>query len=87
LSRRVYVAGAPYGVATDETRKRLWVTLTARNELVEFGLHGRPHILQRIPTVRQPNSVAVDPESGDVLVAGRTEGQLQLLANPASPDR
>ncbi len=31
------------------------------------------------PTVRQPNSVAVDPRSGEVFVAGRDEGQMQRI--------
>lgn len=87
LSRRVYTAGAPYGIAIDPERGRLWVTLTARNELVELGAHGRPHILQRLPTVRQADTVGVDPSTGDVVVTGRRYGQLQVLRDPASPDR
>ncbi len=87
LSRRVYIAGAPYGIAIDPERGRLWVTLTARNELLELGAHGRPHILQRLPTVRQADTVAVDTATGDVAVTGRRYGQLQVLADPASADR
>ena len=86
LTRRVYVAGAPYGIAIDPERRRLWVTLTARNELVELPAHRRPHIIQRLPTVRQPDTVAVDTSTGDVAVTGRTNGVLQVLRDPASPD-
>jgi hypothetical protein len=32
--------------------------------------------------VRQPNSVAVDPDSGRVFVASRRDGTLQLLDPP-----
>lgn len=87
LVRRVYVDGAPYAIAIDPKAKRLWVTLTARNELVELGAHGRPHILRRYPTVRQPDAVWVSESSGDVLVTGRRPPLNQRLAHPATPDR
>lgn len=87
LSRRVFLDGAPYGIAIDPERNRLWVTLTARNELVELAAHGRPHILQRLPTARQADTVAVDTSTGDVVTTGRRNGLLQILRDPASPDR
>jgi DNA-binding beta-propeller fold protein YncE len=79
LVRRVFLAGAPYGIAVDPVRRRLWVTLTARNELVELPAHGRPHPLRRFATVRQPDSVAVDVRSGRVFVTGRSAGVLQIV--------
>jgi len=74
-------AGAPYGIAVDGGRKRLWVTLTARNQLVEYDISGRlPKRLATFPTVQQPNSVVVDAPTGLVLVAGATpSGELQIL--------
>jgi DNA-binding beta-propeller fold protein YncE len=84
LTRRVYVAGTPYAIAIDGVRHRLWVTLTARNEVVELPSHGRPHILQRLPTLRQPNRVAVDSRSGDVLVAPPGAATMQIIPNPAT---
>lgn len=87
LSRRVYVAGAPYAIAVDRERRRIWVTLTGRSELVELGAHRRPHILQRLPTVRQPDGVRVDEATGEVTVIGTAPARLQQLTNPASPDR
>jgi DNA-binding beta-propeller fold protein YncE len=77
--RRYPLLGAPYGVASDLRNGRLWVTLTARNELVELATSARPHRLGSYPTVRQPNSVAVDPASGRVYVTGEVDGVLQLL--------
>lgn len=76
LTRRL--PGTPYGVAYDPTRDRLWITLTGRNQVV--GLHG-PDLVEdrRLPTVRQPNTVAVDPTDGTVVVASRTDGTVQLL--------
>jgi sugar lactone lactonase YvrE len=85
LVRRVHLAGRPYGIAIDRRRERLWITLTARNEVVELPAHGRPHILRRFPTVRQPNTVTVDEATGRVFVASRSDGTLQLLDPPPGP--
>jgi DNA-binding beta-propeller fold protein YncE len=83
---RVALRGSPLGVAVDEARQRLWVTLTARNQLVEFDLSGRlPQRTATVPTVRQPDSVAVDDRSGTVFVAGAASGVLQIV--PASAAR
>lgn len=74
------VAGAPYGIAIDQDRERLWVALGERNEVVEYDVSGgRPAELARYPTLQQPNSVAVDPRDGSAVVAGRTSGRLQLI--------
>jgi DNA-binding beta-propeller fold protein YncE len=77
LVRRVALPGAPYGMAIDRTRGRLWVTLTARNEVVWLPANGAPRPVDRYPTVRQPNSVAVHEPSGRVFVASRADGTLQ----------
>lgn len=79
VHRRTYLGGAPYGIALDTARRRYWVTLTERNEVVELTDH---RVLRRFPTVRQPNSVAVDPRSGRVFVASRTDGALQFFDPP-----
>jgi DNA-binding beta-propeller fold protein YncE len=76
LTRRYALPGSPYGIAYDRRAKRLWVTLTATNELVELAAGARPHRLRRFPTVRQPNGVAVDPR-GRVLV--KSDGVLQVI--------
>jgi DNA-binding beta-propeller fold protein YncE len=78
-TRRLYLPGGPYGVAIDTTRHRLWVTLPALNELVELPAHGRPHVLRRFQTVRQPDSVAVDERTGRVFVTGRADGVLETI--------
>ncbi len=80
LQGRTSAPGSPYGLAVDELRRRLWVTSTATNRLNEYALGGRaPRLLATYPTVRQPNTVAVDTRSGRVFVAGRAEGVLQIL--------
>ncbi len=72
--------GEPYGVAIDLERGHLWVTLTAKNELVQLTLEEDTlRELARYPTVRQPNTVAVDPASGRVYVTGGADGELQIL--------
>lgn len=77
---RIEVDGTPYGIAYDEGSDVLWVTLTARNELVSFDLSGpTARETARFPTVRQPNTVAVDPDSGRVWVASRATGELQTI--------
>jgi len=73
------VEGAPYGIAHDVRRGRLWVTLTATNRVAEVTDR---RLLRSFPTVRQPNSVAVNPGDGRVFVASRADGTLQLLDPP-----
>ncbi len=79
LVRRVALPGAPYGMTIDRTRGRLWVTLTARNEVVWLPANGAPRPVERYATVRQPNSIGVHEPTGRVFVASRTDGTLQLL--------
>jgi DNA-binding beta-propeller fold protein YncE len=76
VHRRTHLGGTPYGIALDPARRRFWVTLTALNQVAELTDH---RVLRHFPTVRQPNSVAVDPGSGRVFVASRTDGTLQFF--------
>ena len=77
---RVSLPGSPYGIAIDPRRNHLWVTLTAEQRVVQFALEGDSlREISRYPTVRQPNTVAVDSASGRVFVTGKTDGQLQIL--------
>ncbi|MFI5508868.1 YncE family protein [Mycobacterium sp. NPDC051804] len=80
--------GKPYGLAYDAERKRLFVTLTASNQLqvVDLADPSTPRVAGVVPTVRQPNSVAVDPRSGAVLVTGSVpEGTLQIITSDLLP--
>lgn len=79
LTRRVYLPGAPYGVAYDPARLRLWVTSSRDNTLTELRARGRPAIRRTFAAVRQPDTVAVDPATGRVFVTGRVDGVLQVL--------
>lgn len=75
---RVELPGKPYGVAYDAVRDEVWVTLTSRNEVVRLAGTDL-HETGRWPTVQQPNTVGVDTATGAVVIAGRTNGDLQLL--------
>jgi DNA-binding beta-propeller fold protein YncE len=76
---RIELPGSPYGLALDRERNRLWVTRTARNEVAEVDVSGRPRVLRTLPTIQQPNTVGVDPASGTLVVASATTGTVQLL--------
>ncbi len=81
--RRVaFPGGAPYAVAHDPVRDRVWVTLTGANEVAELNSGTRPGVLRRYPTVRRPVAVAVHPGTGRVTVTG--DGARQTFA-PAPP--
>ena len=74
------LSGTPYGVTFDDAAEVLWVTLTATNEVVGLSTAGVGLAeVGRFPTVRQPNTVAVDPRSGRVFVGSRATGELQLI--------
>jgi DNA-binding beta-propeller fold protein YncE len=83
LVGQAWLSGSPYGLTYDPIRDRLWVTLTAFNQVVGLDVSDhRPREVARIPTVRQPNSVAVDPTTGRLFVASRVDGILQLIDAP-----
>jgi hypothetical protein len=80
MRQRYPVAGAPYGLAYDPKRDLTWVTLTETNEVVGFDVAGgQPEERYRFPTVEQPNNVAVDPDSGRVIVASATGKGVQVI--------
>ena len=81
---QVSVPGEPYGITYDPQRDRLWVTVTAANQVVGFDMTDpTPREIARIPTVRQPNTVAVDPKTGRLFVTGTADGVVQVVDPPA----
>jgi DNA-binding beta-propeller fold protein YncE len=82
LQRRVPLPGTPYGIAVDPVHDQVWVTLTSANRLLGFQLTGgAPRRVASYPTVRQPNTVAVDPATGRLFVASRTESLLETITH------
>ena len=69
---KIDAPGKPYGLAYDAAHRRLYVTLTASNlmRLIDISDATKPRVLGDVPTVQQPNSLAVEPRSGTVLVTG-----------------
>jgi hypothetical protein len=82
LMRQNYpVAGAPYAIAYDRERDIAWVTLTETNEVVGYEVAGeQPKEKYRFPTVSQPNTVAVDQNTGRVIVASGTGDGIQVIS-------
>ncbi|WP_024796369.1 YncE family protein [Tomitella biformata] len=81
LNRQMGPAGeSPFGLADDATRNLVWVTLTGTNEVAAFDLSsGAPDEKFRLPTIQDPQSVAVDEQSGDLYIGSSTTGAVQRI--------
>jgi DNA-binding beta-propeller fold protein YncE len=79
IGRLAFPGASPYGLAVDPVRRRLLVTLTARNQLATVDVTRVPNTVTTRPTIRQPGAVAIDSANGTIAVAGRTGGALQLI--------
>ncbi|WNV86500.1 hypothetical protein [Umezawaea sp. Da 62-37] len=81
MRQRYPVPGGPYGLAYDPRTDLAWVTLTEKNEVVAYHVAGGEPVEEfRFPTVRQPDSVAVDPGSGRVFVASADGQGIQVIS-------
>lgn len=77
---RLAVPGQPYGITYDPVRDRVWVTVTAANQVVGFDMaQAEPREVARLPTVRQANTVAVDPTTGRLVVTGTADGVVEFI--------
>jgi hypothetical protein len=80
MRQRYPVPGGIYGIAYDSTRHLAWVTLTQRNEVVGYDVRGgEPVEKYRFATVRQPNSVTVDEQTGRVAVGSAAGEGTQVI--------
>jgi DNA-binding beta-propeller fold protein YncE len=80
VGRVTTAGGAPYGIALDAQRGLLYVTLTANNLLQSFRVTGQSLAADRTwPTVRQPNSVAVNESTSQAIVTGTADNQVQFI--------
>lgn len=85
---RLPLPGGPYGLVSDPATGEIWATLTATNRLVHVrARHGTLQELGSRPTVQQPNTVARDPHTGCLYVAGVTNAQLQVICPKRHPVR
>jgi DNA-binding beta-propeller fold protein YncE len=79
-SGRLSLPGTPYGLAGDASTNTVWVTLTARNEVVGVDVGSNtPRVIARYRTVRQPNTVAVAPGSHTLWVTGTRDGEVERI--------
>lgn len=75
------VPDGPYALAYDDKANLLWVSVTGRNEVVGYDLGSGEMIeKKRIPTVAQPDSLAVDPSTGTLYVVSATGAGVAVVA-------
>lgn len=80
MRQRYPVPHAPYALAYDDRTDLVWVTLTGNNKVIGYDLStGVPVEKGRFDTVRQPNSVTVDTETGTLVVGSATGDGLQRI--------
>jgi rSAM/selenodomain-associated transferase 1 len=86
LLDRANLPGSPYALAIDAENEMLWVSQTDRNRVVGFELTDlAPKRVVSYPTIQQPNTVAVNPATEVVYVAGRADGELQTIDTRREP--
>ncbi|MCP9276101.1 NHL repeat-containing protein [Mycolicibacterium arenosum] len=84
LRQQYPVPGAPYGLASSPTLT--WVSETASNIVVGYDLGtGIPVEKVRYRTVRQPNSLAYDDDTGTLYVASGVGEGVQVIATRTAP--
>ncbi|HZZ52426.1 MAG TPA: YncE family protein [Pseudonocardia sp.] len=77
---RTALPGTPYGIAYDPVRDRLWVTLTAANQVVAYDMsRPAPREVERLATAAQPYTVAVDPTTGRLFVTATGQGSVEII--------
>lgn len=85
MHQRYPVADSPFAIAYDDTADRVWVTLTGTNEVVGYDLSsGIPVETRRFTTVRQPDSLAVDSGTGNLIIGSATGDGLQIIPSRAN---
>ena len=73
-------AGAPYGIAYDPVRDRLWVASSGTNEVVGYDMtEPTPREVTRLPTVQNAYTLGVDAKTGRLFIAGTTAGVVQIV--------
>lgn len=76
--------GAPYGIAYDSVRDRLWVASSGTNEVIGYDMaQDTPREVARVATVQNPYTLGVDSTTGRLFIAGVTGGVIQIVDGPA----
>jgi DNA-binding beta-propeller fold protein YncE len=83
---RLTLPGGPYGLVSDPATGGIWVSLTETNRLVHVvARNDKLQVEASVPTVQQPNTVARDPRTGCLYVAGVTNAQLEVICPRRHP--
>jgi DNA-binding beta-propeller fold protein YncE len=83
---RLALPGGPYGLVSNPATGDLWVSLTETNRLVHIvASNGSLNVKGSVPTVQQPNTLARDPRTGCLYVAGVTNAQLEVICPKRHP--
>lgn len=77
---RITLGDRPYGITVDAETDTVWVTLITSNELVGLDVStDEPREIDRYPTDRQADTVAVDRGSSTLWVTGTADGVIQRI--------
>lgn len=80
LKQRYPLPTSPYGLAYAPKNDLAWITTTASNEVIAYDVAGgQPRETRRLPTISQPNSVTVDPDTGTVYIASANGAGYQVV--------
>jgi DNA-binding beta-propeller fold protein YncE len=72
--------GGPYGITYDPVRDRVWVASSGTNEVIGYDMTDpQPREVARVATVQNPYTLGVDPETGQLYVAGVSGGVIQIV--------
>lgn len=81
LRQRFPVGAQPWAVTYDDVSNVVWVSTPGTNEVVGYTLEtGIPVESGRFSTVRQPDSIAVDSETGTLFVGSAAGSGLQRIS-------
>ncbi|MDJ0394955.1 hypothetical protein QMK17_16645 [Rhodococcus sp. G-MC3] len=84
LRQRFPIGAQPWAVTYDDKSNVVWVSTPADNEVVGYTLDtGIPVESGRFTTVKQPDSIVVDSDTGDLFVGSATGGGLQRIPTGA----
>jgi DNA-binding beta-propeller fold protein YncE len=79
------VSGRPFNIASDPKRGLVYASLSNTNKVTQFHVRPDGSLAKPVtrPTVRQPNSLAVDAGTGTVYVAGFKPARLDVIPRSA----
>lgn len=82
---RAAVPGRAFGLDTDPSTGTIYAVLSNINQVAKLATdpNGVPRLVSTLPSVRQPNSLTLDPANGTLYVAGNVDPMLQAVPTSA----